>query len=445
MRASLNAFDNGDGGFKVKLKLMLGLVICLWLIIPFGAEAVSGPEFVIFTPGFWGSMDRLPTKDPSWLEQSPYPHYRKHQKASFLTGPDYRPIPQKYQTLGEGPSVTKLLLCSYRLMEKELSYWAARENKRAGREKIKIFDDWQVLEDGSATVADINVIYLKYDWRLDLPLMSKHYAGPLLDLLDRKWPGAKIHWIGHSLGGLFGRYVATEYPGKLASLISIGGPQYGIYEIGKQRRGERVTFEGRKYIERSQEIGLKLAEKYFFGEGIVKTGKEFAATAARFAEEYAPIFRWLDPEEKLLEDGFGGPVKLKDAVPKNAIALYGLGYGSYDFQGDYHPEILADEKVGPAIEPEPDHLQYALSGDGRVDPFSARGPFPKTICLGKDWPHGNMMWSSLVLTMIIDRYYFGGAMPKPDMMLALRRTGAAWEEKERMYEWLLKARQVWEE
>ncbi len=425
----------------MKLRLILTMIICLLVIIPFQVEGAPEPEFVIFTPGLWGSMDRLPTKDPVWLEQSPYPHYRKQQKTAFLQGPDYRPIPQKYQALGEGPSITKLLLCSYRLMEKEFAFWKSRENKRAGWEKIKIFDDWQVLENDTNPVGGLNIIYLKYDWRLDLPLMSKHYAGPLLELIDRKWPRAKIHWVGHSLGGLLGRYVATEYPGRLASLISIGGPQYGIYEIGKQRRGERVTFDGRSYIERSQEVGLHLAEQFFFGKGIVKTGSEFPATAARFAEEYAPIFRWLDPSENLLEDGFGTSLKLKDVVP-DAIALYGLGYGSYDFQGVYHPEILSNEKVGSTIEPQPDHLKYALSGDARVDPFSARGPFEKTICLGKDLPHGSLMWSSLVLTMIIDRYYFQGAMPKSDVMLEFRRTGVDWEEKDRMYQWLRKVRQV---
>ena len=428
----------------MKLRLISTTVFCLLLSIQFQALGASEPEFVIFTPGFWGSMDRLPMKDPVWLEQSPYPHYQKRQKSSFLKGPDYRPIPQKYLALGEGPSITKLLLCSYKLMEKEFAFWASRENRQAGREKIKIFDDWQVLETDVDLPGDLNIIYLKYDWRLDLPLMSKHYAGPVLDAINRKWPGAKIHWIGHSLGGLLGRYVATEYPGRLASLISIGGPQYGIYEIGKQRRGERVTFGGRGYIERSQEIGLKLAERFFFGEGIIKMGKEFPSTAARFGEEYAPIFGWLDPNKNLLEDGFGTPFKLKEAVPDHAIAIHGLGYGSYDFQGNYHPEILVNEKVGPAIRPESTQMEYALSGDGRVDPSSARGPFEKTICLGKDQPHGNLMWSSLVLTMIIDRYYFGGYMPKSDVMLELRRTGVAWEEKERMYEWLLKARLVWD-
>lgn len=420
------------------------ILTCMIVIVPFQVEGTVKPEFVIFTPGLWGSMDRLPSKDASWLEQSPYPHYRKHHKSSFLTGPDYLPIPQKYQALGEGPSFTKLLLCSYRLMEKEFSFWESRANKRAGRERIKIFNDWQVLEDDSVAVGDINIIYLKYDWRLDLPLMSRHYAKPLLEFIDRKWAGANIHWVGHSLGGLFGRYVATDYPGRLTSLISIGGPQYGIYEIGIQRRGERVTFGGRSYIEKSQEIGLHLAERFFFGEGIVRTGSDFCATAAQFAEEYAPIFRWLDPSEKLLEDGFGTSVKLRDGVSGHAIALYGLGYGSYDFEGVYHPEILSDEMVRPASEPRSDHFQYALSGDGRVDPFSARGPFEKVICLGKDLPHGSLMWSSLVLTMIIDRYYFNGMMPKPEVMLEFRRTGVDWEEKERMYEWILKARQVWD-
>lgn len=428
----------------MRSRLSLLLLICLTTFPINDVQGETQPEFLIFTPGFWGSMDRLPSKDPDWLEKSPYPHYWKHQKTAFLTSPDYLPIPQKYQALGEGPSISKLLLCSYRLMEREFSFWESRRNKRAGIERIKIFDDWQVLENADIAIGELNVVYLKYDWRLDLPLMSRYYAGPLIDLIDRRWPGAKIHWIGHSLGGLFGRYVATEYPGRLASLISIAGPQYGIYEVCAQRRGERVTFGGRRYIERSQEIGLHLAEKFFFGEGIVRTGKDFPATAAQFAAEYAPIFRWLDPTEKLLEDGFGSASKLEDAVLGNAIALYGLGYGSYDLQGVYHPEILSNEMVGPTIEPRSDRPEYALSGDGRVDPFSARGPFKKTICLGKDLPHGSLMWSSLTLTMLIDRYFFNGLMPKSDIMLEFRRTGVDWEEKERMYQWLLKARQVWE-
>lgn len=431
-------------GCSLRLRLILLLLICWTMFALKEVQGEAKPEFIIFTPGFWGSMDRLPSKDPDWLEQSPYPHYRKHQKSTFLVSPDYLPIPQRYQALGEGPSISKLLLCSYRLMEREFTFWESHQNKQAGNERIKIFDDWQVLENGNISIGKLNIIYLKYDWRLDLPLMSRYYAGPLIDLIDRKWPGAKIHWIGHSLGGLFGRYVATEYPGRLDSLISIGGPQYGIYEIGVQRRGGRVTFGGRRYIERSQEIGLHLAEKFFFGEGIVKTGKDFSKTAAQFAADYAPIFRWLDPNEGLLEDGFGSAVKLKNAVPINAIALYGLGYGSYNFQGIYYPEILSNEMIGPTIEPQSNHTEYALSGDGRVDPFSARGPFEKTICLGKDLPHGSLMWSSLVLTMIIDRYFFNGLMPKSDVMLEFRRTGVDWEEKERMYQWLLKARQVWE-
>lgn len=432
------------GGLLLMLRLLLIIAVGLTMIIPFPVRGSSPPEFIIFTPGFWGSMDKLPTKDPAWLENSPYPHYRKHQDADFLTGPDYRPIPQKYQALGEGPSATKLLLCSYRLMEKEFSFWGSRINKRASRELIKIFDDWQILEDDPAGIGDINVIYLKYDWRLDLPLMCKHYAAPLLELIERKWPEAEIHWIGHSLGGLFGRYVATEYPKRLASLISIGGPQYGIYEIGCQRRGERVTFGGRGYIERSQEIGLYLAERFFFGDGIVKMGTDFIITAKEFADRYTPITRRLDPSENLLSDGFGTSIKLSDAVPKNAIAIYGLGYGSYDFEGIYHPEILCSDRVGPTLEPGPEDLRYAFSGDGRVDPFSARGPFAKTICLGKDLPHGNLMRSPLVLTLIIDRYFFDGRMSKPDVMLEFRRTGVAWEEKDQFYDWLLKTRQVWD-
>ncbi|NLY74622.1 MAG: hypothetical protein GX075_04895 [Firmicutes bacterium] len=59
-------------------------------------------------------------------------------------------------------------------------------------------------------------------------------------------------------------------------------------------------------------------------------------------------------------------------------------------------------------------------------------------------PHGNLMRSPLVLTLIIDRYFFDGRMSKPDVMLEFRRTGVAWEEKDQFYDWLLKTRQVWD-
>ena len=58
-----------------------------------GGGGQNQPSFVIFTTGFWGSMDKLPSKEPAWLAASPYPHFRKHQEVDYLSGPDYQPIP----------------------------------------------------------------------------------------------------------------------------------------------------------------------------------------------------------------------------------------------------------------------------------------------------------------------------------------------------------------
>jgi pimeloyl-ACP methyl ester carboxylesterase len=422
---------------------------------PVRAEA-SKPVFVIFASGFWGSMDKLPSKSQAWLDSSPYPHFCKHQEVEYLTGPDYQPIPQRYMIHGRGPSLGLLIINSYYRMEGEFSYWARRINREAGRERIKIFTDWEALksqgepagESGAtsgacAACGDINLIYLKYDWRLDIPRVEKYYARPLLEFLDERWPGAEIHWVGHSLGGVVGRYVAASHPGRLASLITIGAPHYGIYEIGAQYHGERVTYGGRWDLEYAQQMSIAVVERIYFGTKIVHTGKRYLASAQEFANRYLPMMQWMEPGAERLADGFGNLAKLKDAVP-HAIAIYGLGLGSYDLQGVYHRRFYPGKGIGPGFGPQEGPPEYALSGDGRVDPVSARGPFTQTLCLGLDKSHGSLMWSPLVMTALLDRYFFNGSMPDKERWWALRRLGATGDQKKTFMEWLAQAREAWD-
>ncbi len=425
---------------------ILFIVLILLLVIGNKVYAEKPPSFLILTYGFWGSLDRLPLKDSSWLEQSPYPHICKRQPASFLSGSEYQPIPQSMLATGEGPSVTKYFFCSYYLLEHELAYWAKKINSREHRQKIKIFDNWQVLQADNIRqqLGDINVIYLKYDWRLDLPQTERDYARPLIFFIKRNWPEAKINWVGHSLGGLVGRYVAAAHPGVLNSLISIGGPNYGIYELGMQCRGERVDYDGRWDLEKSQEFGLRVAEQFFFGTKTIKSGDDFLSTAANFIKEYLPMMKWLDPQAGLLSDGFGTLTKLDQAVP-HTIAIYGLGFGSYDLHGNYHPAISEQYGVGPGLEPNHNSPpEYAITGDGRVDPVSAVGPFTNTLCIGMDKSHGSMMWSPLVLTFLIDLYYFNGKMSPKDLWLEMRRLDIPYIERKKRIQWVLNARKIWD-
>lgn len=348
--------------------------------------------------------------------------------------------------------MAKLVIHPYWMMQHEFSYWAKRINTKAGWEKIKIFDDWQVLtgfEAGQAPkgekelIGEINVIILKYDWRLGLPEVTKHYVEPLLDFIERNWPTAEVHWVGHSLGGLIGRYTASCFPQRLKSLITIGSPHYGLYEIKLQREGVRATYGGQWDIEVSQEYGLWIMEKIVFGTKTVRLGASYLESATLFTEKYTPLAKWLDPSEGLLTDGFGHLPKLAEAV-QHSIAIYGLGYGSYDLKGVYHREINDWREVGPGVEPnEKTPPAYAFCGDGRVDPVSAQGPFKQTLCLGKDQPHGNLMWSALVLTTLIDRYFFAGQMPSSELWRCLRRLGVPLDQKAKRFNWIAKAREAW--
>lgn len=438
---------------KFGLSFILLIFIFWCCAIPVKIQAQNGPVFVIIAYGFWGSMDRLPTSDPAWLASSPYPHYRKHQDADFLTSDAYQPIPQKYLATGEGPSIFKYFLCSYYLLEHEMAYWAQRVNRQYGGNQVKIFDDWQALQaqiGGSGVagndprIGKMNIIYLKYDWRLDLPQIERDYVAPLVTFIDGFWPRSKIHFIGHSLGGLVGRYAVSRHPKRFDSLLSIGGPQYGIYEIALERRGERVAYNGDAKLERSQELGLKVAESFFFGTDVFKQHRSFPQATALFIQRYLPMMRWLDPEAGLLNDGFDNLPKLNEATA-HPIAIYGLGYGSYDLSGVYHSEVPDGGNVGSGLAPGRDSpADYQRSGDGRIDPLSAQGPFPKTLCLGKDQPHGSMMWSPLVLGMLIDRYFYGGTMSAAELWWEFRRLQVPSVLKKRYFRWIEQARSAWD-
>ena len=179
--------------------------------------------------------------------------------------------------------------------------------------------------------------------------MEKYYARPLLTLLEERWPGAEIHWVGHSLGGVVGRYVAASHPGRLTSLITIGAPHYGIYEIGAQCHGRtgdlwRAVGSGIH----ARQLRVAVVERIFFGTKVVHTGGRFLASVQEFVNRFLPMMQWMEPGAERLADGFGNLTKLKEAVP-HAIAIYGLGFGSYDLQGVYHQRLYPRKRnrTGP--------------------------------------------------------------------------------------------------
>jgi len=434
----------------------LHVILVLIVILAIAATAGIGagqkpPTFVLFLHGLWGSMDNLPSADPAWLQESPYPHYRKHQEAPFLNGPDYHPIPQSFLKLGNGPGLTRLIIHPYRMMQREFPAWAEKAGRAFGPGQVRVMDNWQALLPNGAPgvspmrdIGRVNLIYFKYDWRLEFPRIAEHYFDPFIKLVNLRWPGAEISLIGHSLGGTLARYLASYYAGRLTSLISVGGPQYGIHEVGLERNGMDINYgNGGKNDDHMGQLGLQLTERFFFGTYIIKGGTNHAATVKEFTARYISSAKWMDPRETdSLADGYGTMPKLRDAVP-HAIAVYGLGFGSFDPDGNYHEEIPDGPGVGPCLGPEGGPLAYAVTGDGRVDPISAVGPFPSALCIGKEVKHSDMMASPLVLTWLIDSFFYGGAMPETAMREALLEMGVKEEDLGTRMAWLGKAREIW--
>ena len=273
-------------------------------------------------------------------------------------------------------------------MEREFAHWARVLNERAGWERVKIFPDWQVLQgDSPPAVGEVNLIYLKFDWRLDFPRIARDYAGPLLDFLAARWPGAEVHFVGHSLGGTVGRYVACRYPRRLD--LTGDGRRPALWTLrggaAEQRRPDHLwRGRGKGAGPGTRPLG---GGTYLLRLTYHPPESGLPRFRGRVYQPVHPRRIWMDPRSGLLADGFGSLARLEGAVPQ-AVALYGLGKGSYDLRGDYHPEIYGGKGVGPGLGPDGGPPEYALSGDGRVDPVSARGPFVKTFVSARSCPTG---------------------------------------------------------
>jgi pimeloyl-ACP methyl ester carboxylesterase len=70
--------------------------------------------------------------------------------------------------------------------------------------------------------------YSGIDLNAECPdLLIKHHLNQLVDEA-RKETGEKVHLIGHSLGGVIARSLATQRPAAIASVITLGSPFPGV-------------------------------------------------------------------------------------------------------------------------------------------------------------------------------------------------------------------------
>jgi pimeloyl-ACP methyl ester carboxylesterase len=100
--------------------------------------------------------------------------------------------------------------------------------------------------------------YSGIDLNAECPdLLIKHHLNELVHQA-REESGRKVHLIGHSLGGVIARSLATQRPAAIASIITLGSPFPGVVLHGRILRETEVV---RRFIQ-SQHGGTVRAECY---------------------------------------------------------------------------------------------------------------------------------------------------------------------------------------
>lgn len=173
---------------------------------------------------------------------------------------------------------------------------------------------------------------------LNLDYPSRDYSAvELLDvikkLIDEKESAlgsyTKVHFVGHSLGGLFARLLALDYKdNNLGSCIALGSPN----------RGSELAYR----------LGSNIFIKWYFGPALLDLypNSDFISSLGDVGEHYFLIAgreHRLSPFGFLLEKPSDGTVKVDEMIPE------GLDEGHISYFNVSHTSMLFSRKVRDEI------------------------------------------------------------------------------------------------
>lgn len=105
--------------------------------------------------------------------------------------------------------------------------------------------------------------YKTYKWELGVNLINSKYLPKLIERLDEIFEKhqEKVSLVGWSGGGIFAKIIANRYPDKVAQLITIGSPVWGINDMETPMirvfeflRGKRLKERNKKFLKELEEI-----------------------------------------------------------------------------------------------------------------------------------------------------------------------------------------------
>lgn len=102
--------------------------------------------------------------------------------------------------------------------------------------------------------------FAAYRWNLGVNLLREYYLPPLENRLEKlyKRHGEKISIVGWSGGGMLGKVIANRHPDKVAQLVTIGSPVWGLDGLRTPLKGIYELLRGRPLSERNEQFNSEV-------------------------------------------------------------------------------------------------------------------------------------------------------------------------------------------
>lgn len=99
-----------------------------------------------------------------------------------------------------------------------------------------------------------------YKWNLGVNLLREYYLPPLENRLEKLFNRhqQKVSIVGWSGGGMLGKVIANRHPDKVAQLVTIGSPVWGLDGLQTPLKGIYELLRGRPLSERNEQFNSEV-------------------------------------------------------------------------------------------------------------------------------------------------------------------------------------------
>ncbi len=183
----------------------------------------------------------------------------KNKVAEDILGKLRIEIDRIYQSYATSPSLLNVLLEGRLLFEWSSIYFLQPfipKRIQGGNHPVLLLPPFLGTDSANTFISK----YLKqqgfetYKWELGINLIRSYYLAPLEDRLNEIFEQhqEKVSLVGWSGGGMLAKILANRHPDKVAQLVTLGTPVWGLNSLKTRLSGLYETLRGKRIAERSE-------------------------------------------------------------------------------------------------------------------------------------------------------------------------------------------------